>query len=63
MTGTAKKLAKRLGARLGKTKKDLSNPSRIFGLSVIVNDIKKNWVEVKTITKRISGFHARNFQT
>ncbi len=38
------------------------NDSRIFQIGPMLDHIKKNWVEVKSITKKISGIQTRNLE-
>jgi hypothetical protein len=49
MVGEARKLAKRLGAKLRKSERKIeSRKLSMFGMgSSLVNHIKTNWVEVK----------------
>jgi hypothetical protein len=49
MVSEARKLAKRLGARLRKSEKQSESEKsvQLFGMGSIMNHIKTNWVEVK----------------
>ena len=53
MVGEARKLAKRLNARLRKNKKRVKS-LELFGLGTIFNHIKTNWVETKENVKLTS---------
>ena len=62
MTESAKKLAKKLGAKLLKKNagKSAKIPSVSFTLGSIVGHIKRNWVEVEDKTIKISGLQTRS---
>jgi hypothetical protein len=51
MVSEAKKLAKRLNAKLRKSGKKNSRKLQMFNLDGIYKHIKTNWVEVKTHVK------------